>query len=112
LYVDDTDLLHIAPEMDTSEEDFCRSIQCATCYWATLLQASGGNLKPEKCYWYLLSYKFVQGRAMLKPLREIHQYQRHIPQPGSEDVPIRLKDPYKASEVLGVWSSPVSSGTT
>ncbi len=70
----------------------------------------GGNLKPEKCYWYLFSYKFVKGRALLKPLREIRHYQLKLPQIQSEDVTIKLKDPNDASEVLGVWTSPSSSG--
>jgi hypothetical protein len=112
LYVDDTDLLHTCPTDITTEYEFFSRVQTATHYWATLLQATGGNLKPEKCYWYLLSYKFVQGRALLKPLREINHFQLKLPQPQSEDVIIQLKDPTEASEVLGVWTSLTSSGIT
>ena len=110
LYVDDTDLLHMNVG-NTSEKAFCEKVQKSTSYWAYLLQATGGNLKPEKCYWYLMSYKFVKGVATLRPLREIRQHQLRIPQPGAADVVIELKDPAVASEVLGVWSSPSSVDT-
>ena len=75
-----------------------------------LLQATGGNLKAEKCYWYLLSYKFIHGHAQLKPLREIAHYELRIPQHGSPDILIKLKDPTEASEVLGVWTNPSGTG--
>jgi hypothetical protein len=75
LYVDDTDLLHVASAGDTNEAKFVRKVQLATYHWAKLLQATGGNLKPQKCYCYLLSYRFKQGVASLKPLRDIkHKY--------------------------------------
>jgi hypothetical protein len=110
LYVDDTDLLHVSRSSSIPENVFCLEVQNATHYWASLLQATGGNLKPEKCYWYLLSYKFVQGRAVLKTKRELSAYTLQIPQPNSTNVVIQLKDPDEASEVLGVWSCPSSNG--
>ncbi|KAL3788945.1 hypothetical protein HJC23_000229 [Cyclotella cryptica] len=111
LYVDDTDLLHMTSP-NTSEASFFQQIQEATTYWAYLLQATGGNLKPEKCYWYFLTYKFVQGKPLLKPLRDISHYDLCIPQPGAPSVSISLKDSGKASEVLGVWASPSGLGTS
>ena len=110
LYVDDTDLLHMCTGF-TSDEVFFQKVQTATRYWACLLQATGGNLKPEKCYWYFLSYKFIQGKAILKSLKEIDHYKLKIPQPGTTDVVIELKDPMKAYEVLGVWACPSGVGT-
>jgi hypothetical protein len=29
--------------------------------WSCLLNATGGALKPEKCFWYLLDYKCMDG---------------------------------------------------
>lgn len=110
LYVDDKDLLHMCPSSVTSENAFCQQVQDATYYWASLLQSTGGDLKPEKCYWYLLSYKFVQGKAVLKPLREINRHRIQILQPNSVNVSIHLKDPTQALEVLGIWSCPASTG--
>ena len=48
----------------------------------------------------------MKGRAILKSSRELSQFELKIPQPYADDVPIDLRDPTEASEVLGVWSSP------
>ena len=111
LYVDDTDLLHMSRTERVSKAEFVAQVQRAIYYWAKLLQATGGSLKPEKCYWYLLSYKFVRGVACLKTIQDIKQYTLLIPQPNGDEVPIALKSPNAASEVLGIWMSPTEDGT-
>ena len=80
LYVDNTDLLHMCYDHILSEVEFVDQVQLATYYWAKLLQAMGGNLKPAKCYWYLMSYKFVKGVVLLKPLHDIRHHSVTIPQ--------------------------------
>ena len=109
LYVDDTDLLHKPPGPLIPEDGIVDYTQRATYYWATLLQATGGNLKTAKCYWYLLSYKFSNGIATLKTLRDLSHHNIKIPQVQGDDVCIELKDNHTASQVLGVWSSPGST---
>lgn len=47
LYVDDTDLLHMSKNLLTTDKDFVCSVKSATSYWAHLLQATDGNLKPS-----------------------------------------------------------------
>jgi hypothetical protein len=79
LYVDDTDLLHMSHNPNISESDFIETVQRATYYWVFLLQAMGGHLKDTVCYWYLLSYKFIQGEATLKSLHELSHYTITIP---------------------------------
>lgn len=94
------------------DEAFVAHVQCATSHWAKLLQAMGGNLKPGKCYWYLLSYKWIKGRASIKSLHDIRQHKMRIPQPGQTDVNIKLQSPLEASQVLGIWSCPSGDGRT
>ena len=65
MYVDDTDLLHWAPSPTTSSEELVQQVQEATNDWGLLGQATGGALKPEKCFLYLLDYSFNKGRAKL-----------------------------------------------
>ena len=93
-----------------SEIEFVERVQRATYYWAMLLQATGGNLKAGKCYWYLLVYKFIRGEARLKTLRELRHHKLRIPQPHTDDVEIELKDVSEESEVLGVFTSPAGRG--
>ena len=50
LYVDDTDLLHSPPTRGLDLNDLVAGVQKATNCWANLLHATGGSLKPTKCY--------------------------------------------------------------
>jgi hypothetical protein len=56
IYVDDTDLIHF--HMDESEDalDTFYGIQEAIINWGKLLLASGGALKPAKCFCHLISF--------------------------------------------------------
>ena len=65
-YVDDTDLLHLAPSVNTTDRELFVQVQAATTDWGHIAQASGGALKPEKCYVYFLSYRFINGKVRLK----------------------------------------------
>ncbi len=56
MYVDDTDLLHWAPSPETTDDELIDLVQQATMDWGKLSQATGGMLKPPKCFVYLLSY--------------------------------------------------------
>jgi hypothetical protein len=73
LFVDDTDLYtwrqHI---MDPGE--LWGQTQIELEQWSCLLDAMGGALKPEKCFWYLLDYECMDGEwtyadAMTKDLK-------------------------------------------
>ena len=110
LYVDDTDLLHKQQPSLSSQDTLVPWVQEATNHWAHLLQATGGNLKPAKCYWYLLQYRFVRGIASLASKAQLSHHFLTIPQPDGSQVSIDLKDPTEASNVLGVLVSPTGDG--
>jgi hypothetical protein len=50
LYVDDTDLLHINMDAEELIVEVHAAIQRAVENWGHLLIATGGTLKPEKCF--------------------------------------------------------------
>jgi len=58
LFVDDTDLMHV----DMREEEGIASahgrLQDTIVNWGRLLIATGGALKPAKCSYYLISFKW------------------------------------------------------
>ena len=61
IFVDDTDLLH----MDSgpmSDEQILSKVQLATDDWAEIVNATGGSLKPPKCFWYMLSHVWKDGK--------------------------------------------------
>jgi hypothetical protein len=110
LYVDDTDLLHMNNAgVDTIS--FIDRVQSALTTWSRLLQATGGNLKPEKCYYYIMSYRYNGAVARLCTGRELRQYRTlTIPQHGGAVMDIALKDLKEATQTLGMFTSPMSDG--
>jgi hypothetical protein len=56
LYVDDTDLLHLNMEQDESVWEVHWSLQQSINNWGKLLIATGGSLKPNKCFYHLLDF--------------------------------------------------------
>ena len=78
LFVDDTDSLHWAPTPTTMDEELIERVQKAGNNWGHLSQESEGLLKPDKCPLYLLSYKFVRGRAQQVLAKEGESVPVHI----------------------------------
>ena len=58
MFVDDTDLNYWQESLKLGEELF-EKIQEETNAWGNLLIATGGCLKLDKCFWYLLNYDCV-----------------------------------------------------
>ncbi len=67
LYVDDSDFFHMIIRM-LSDKEFLQLVQNATNNWAGLVHATGGLLKPQKCFWYMLGWVWKKGKACLKNL--------------------------------------------
>jgi len=125
MYVDDTDLLHWAGSPTTTTRELILEVQRATNEWGLLVQATGGALKPIKCSIYLITYRFVHGRARMNqnthlplpgsyiPQDEGPSAPSHItiPQPNGTQVPIPTRDVTVASEMLGIFFAPLGKGT-
>jgi hypothetical protein len=79
LFVDDSDFFHMAIRTP-SDEEFLQLVQDATNDWAGLVHATGGSLKPQKCFWYMLGWVWKKGKAHLKTLNELPQDPLYIPQ--------------------------------
>jgi hypothetical protein len=60
LYVNDTDLLHLNMDMNESIQEVHIALQQAIESWGWLLIATGGSLKPEKCFFHLLDFAWTQ----------------------------------------------------
>jgi hypothetical protein len=60
IYVDNTNLLTILPEVFDSDA-ILLTAQNNLEKWAELLIATGGMLNPDKCYWYMVSYVCPKG---------------------------------------------------
>ena len=57
-FVDDADLYAWLPALKTSAEVW-QEMQSSIKEWGSLLISTGEALKPDKCYWYNIGYKFL-----------------------------------------------------
>ena len=125
MYVDDTDLLHWARSPSTRGDELIQQVQGSTNDWGLLGQATGGALKPEKCFLYLLDYAFPNGRARLKSLKQLPEAEfkaevkgkglqpAHItvPQPDGSNAPIHTVDVFEPTKMLGIFFAPAGDST-
>ena len=56
LLVDDNNLIHIDMDQDQTAAEAHEDLQASANSWGKLLISSGGSLKPEKCFLYLISF--------------------------------------------------------
>jgi hypothetical protein len=60
LFVDDTDLIHINMGVNEDADLALIHLQDSITNWGKLLLATGGALKPGKCFYYLISFEWRQ----------------------------------------------------
>ena len=61
MFVDDKELITMAVQGD-SHQTLIRTAQHKLTNWQKGLEVTGGALKREKCYWYLVTFKWRAGR--------------------------------------------------
>jgi len=62
IFVDDTDLPVIGSSSRTTPAQVGAKMQRSASVWAGGLRVTGGALKPEKCYWYLIAFEWYMGQ--------------------------------------------------
>ena len=60
MFVDNLDLFTWKEDI-TDPYELMLQAQKEITQWSLLLNATGGALKPEKCFWYLLDYICIEG---------------------------------------------------
>ena len=107
MFVDDSDLYCWIESMESAEEMY-EQIQKKTKAWGHLLMATGGCLKPEKCFWYILDYECNDG--VWTP-RELVDWKLMIPVDGGTEQPILSLSPEESKKALGVKDCPAGGST-
>ena len=102
LFVDDTDL-YTWKDDAVEPGEVCTQAQLELEHWSILLNATGGALKPEKCFWYLIDYKCVEGEWQYADLvpRELV-----ITNPDGSTSPISQEELTTSKKTLGIHDSP------
>ena len=108
LFVDDTDLYtgNDTPSANGEVSDpmeLCIRTQGNLDQWNNLLIASGGALKPEKCFWYSLNYISVEGRWCYA---DVSDFELTITCPDGGVNKINQKSPTTSMKTLGVVDAP------
>ena len=104
LYVDDTDLM-IMDQCLSSPCDLWQECQEATTVWGKLLIATGGALKPEKCFYYLVDYEWMEDGSW-EMVSSVDLPLLTVPLPDGSDAEIKQLPVNEANKTLGVWTNP------
>ena len=107
LFVDDTDVIHLDMENNETAMEAHARLQDSVTSWANLLMASGGALKPVKCFYYLISFKWnAQGKWRYAANEKEAAHSIHVPTADGSLVPIKHLGAGTAKETLGVFVCP------
>ena len=109
LFVDDTDLLHINMEEREILEETHDAMQSSVSSWGTKLSASGGALKPPKCFYYLIDYDWDEdGEWRYHELteEELVKYEIRVPTPSGATVQIECLSVNDSRKTLGSMTCP------
>jgi len=101
--VDDTDL--IITDQSNNERMVANKMQQSLQLWHRLLKATGGNLVPEKCFWYLINFKYEKNHWKYK-IWEDNMYNLQIPNQDGTMVAIPQLQVNAARRTLGVHLAP------
>jgi hypothetical protein len=106
IFVDDTNLYTWLEDIRDPGEVWSHA-QLELEHWSRLLNVTGGALKPEKCFWYLLNYECVEGEWKYVDMvpREMV-----ITNPDGTTSPISQEQVTTSKKTFGIHDSP--SGAT
>ena len=110
LFVDDTDIPCLGDTLDASPIDVTSKIQKSVRNWEGNLIVTGGALKPSKCFWYLIGFRFRDGQweydeASIR-IERLYVTNEAGAREGIEPQPLAT-----SKEILGMWNNPKGTGT-
>jgi len=102
-FVDDVTLGVTANDDDEDEDreqNVIVNITSIATYWEKMLYTNGGRLELKKCFWILVSWRWKQGKPVMKSMDE-HTRLTIRQSESNEVVTIERKNPSDAPKVLG-----------
>ena len=111
IFMDDADLFCMAEDPVTKAEFIVAQIQEAMLTWHDGLWCSGGALKPSKCSWGLIDFKWAN-RAWRHATEEDAPASTRVPNLEGQMTTTKRNAPDKAVEVLGFWQAMDGNMTT
>ena len=107
LYVDDTDIIHLNLEEEEMLHEAHAALQASLTSWSQLLIATGGALKPEKCFYYLMSFTTDRnGKWIYEQNEHREDLGITVELPDGSSAPIEHLSVNEARITLGMSSCP------
>ncbi len=103
IHVNDTDLLTL-PLEEYNVGAVMKRAQTNLDKWSQLLNATGGALNPDKCYWYLISY--ICNKGIWEYDKDGSSHILSIPLPDGSRQQITQLPVSEPKKMLRVWSLP------
>ena len=112
LYVDDTDLLHLDMDGNETVVEVHAVLQPAIDNWGKLLIATGGTLKPDKCFFHLINFQWTRrGGWQYVGHHEDETAAVFVPLLDVSRAPIQHRAMDDAQKKLGIVTCPSGSST-
>jgi hypothetical protein len=106
LYVDDTDILHINLTNDESVDEVHSAIQHSVNSWGSLLIATDGALQANKCFYFIISFEWMNGEWRYTNNTLRGEFGVTAPLPRGKAATIEHKSIDHAEKTLGAMTSP------
>jgi hypothetical protein len=102
MYVNNLDLYTWKGDI-TDPAELMMQAQREVSQWSLLLNATGGALKPEKCFWYLLDYTCKEGEWEYT----VHSdFELYVNNPDGSKSSIEQEEIQSSKKTLGIYDSP------
>jgi hypothetical protein len=100
-FVDDTDLVNVAPSVFTKGEDHLHHSQQCVDWWVSLLAATGGGLRVDKSFWVFLDFHFSNGGWQYRSAQQLpgQLFATHF---DGQRMCLRRLEPSQGEVTLGV----------
>ena len=102
-FVDDTDVVHTAQDVNTKGEAILTQMQEVIDHWEGGLRATGGAIVPKKSYWYLIDWIWEKGKWRYASIDDIPGDLTIRDTCGSKRVILQRYNLEIAKETLGVF---------
>jgi hypothetical protein len=105
MFIDDLDLFTWKHAITDTFELTLQAQQEVT-QWSLLLYATGGALKPEKCFWYLVDYTCNEGEWSYV----VHSdFELFVTNPNGSRSSIKQEEVLTSKKTLGIYDAPSGS---
>lgn len=99
-YVDDCDLFQSGED----PLEVLESMQALIKSWGSLVEVTGGTLRPDKSWWYLIEYVWHRGKWIAADARD--DLDLFAIAPNGDEVTLKRLHADTSAEMLGIWMSP------